>query len=80
MKSIEMAFSYYGEFIEDLKVDISLAITLNFCENLRKLCIRGLMFTPDQCHELQHLIEKLQKLEEVMESRTIGLRWRTTQK
>lgn len=72
-KSLEMLFSH----VEDLQIDCyyadidhyrSVAIILNFCENLRKLRIGNL-----RIHELHNLIEKLPKLEELDLSQFYGI-------
>lgn len=68
LKRLENSFNFFGEFVEDLtlfEIGLIYATVLERSENLKTLRFKNCRFNPVQTHELQDLIERLQKLEEL---------------
>lgn len=68
LKRLENSFNFFGEFVEDLslcKIGLIYATVLEHSPNLKILRFKNCKFTPSQTHELQELIERLQKLNEL---------------
>lgn len=80
-ESLEFAFRYVGEFVEDLNFEYFNRRTENIlanCNNLKKLCFRNHMFESENIYAIQNRIESLQYLQqlEFVDCQGITNNWR----
>lgn len=68
LKRLENSLNFFGQFVEDLtltEIGLIYATVLERSQNVKTLRLKNCRFTSAQTHELQDLIESLEKLKEL---------------